>query len=268
VVRGAIVVEAAPPIADTSDEVIHVIPGVLWPLVVLVALILFQEQIRSLLGRLQSARLPGNIQLDFGPALEKASKRIPDSLFGLTPEKVEAIWDRAGRNADAVVGARVLWVDDEPEGNVWELEAMDALGISVTTVRSTEAARFYLEHVPLELVISDMSRPAEDTPVLLAGEQLRDAMHAYGVTAPLIFYVLDLDLSQRPPLRTFAITDRPDELLDYVLDALIVRGGRNGGGRKARREAKQRAVQKPSLTARSTTQRRAGGASSGVGDGT
>jgi CheY-like chemotaxis protein len=216
-------------IADVNEELVRVIPSALWVAVVLLALYLFREPIRSLLGRLRSARLPGNVELNFGPALgravEAASKRLPESELGLTPQKVEALLSRARLNADAVVGARVLWVDDEPEGNVWEREAIDALGISVRTARSTEEAEFYLEHGRLDLVVSDMTRPAEEIDERKAGCMLRDAMQRHGLTAPLIFYVLELDLDRRPPERTFAITNRPDELLDYVLDALRFRGG-------------------------------------------
>ena len=220
----------ASPIADVGEELIQVIPGVLWVLVALLALFFFREPIRALLGRLQSARLPGNVELSFGPAferaVEKASKRLqlPESVLGLTPQKVERLLHRARRNADVVVGACVLWVDDEPLNNAWEREAMDALGISVITARSTTEAKFFLERDRVDLVISDMDRPGEAPDGPKAGYTLRDAMHRHGVTAPLIFYILELDLNRRPPERTFAITNRPDELLDYVIDALRFRG--------------------------------------------
>jgi CheY-like chemotaxis protein len=218
----------APPIADVGEELIHVIPSVLWVLFALLALFLFREPIRALLGRLESARLPGNVELTFGPAferaVEKASKRLPESVLGLTPQKVERLLNRARRNADAVVGARVVWVDDEPLNNAWEREAMDALGIVVITARSTTEAEFFLERDRVDLVISDMDRPGEAPDGPMAGYTLRDAMHKHGVTAPLIFYILELDLNRRPPERTFAITNRPDELLDYVIDALRFRG--------------------------------------------
>jgi CheY-like chemotaxis protein len=223
-------VTAAPPTANVGEELIQVIPSALWALVVLIALYVLREPIRSLLGRLQSARLPGNVKLTFGPALkravEEASKRLElrQTQLWLTPLRVETLLSRAERNAEAIVGGRVLWVDDQPEGNLWVRDAMDALGMSVTTARSTEEAAFFLEQGRIDLVILDMTRPGEESNGRKkAGIQLRDAMHRYGVTAPLIFYVLDLDLEQQPPERTFAITNRPDELLDYVLDALTAR---------------------------------------------
>jgi CheY-like chemotaxis protein len=222
-----------PPIADVGEELIRAIPSVLWVLVALLVLFLFREQIGALLGRLQSARLPGNVQLTFGPALERAAEKaskqlqLPESVLGLTPQKVERLLNRARRNADDVVGARVLWVDDDPLQNAWEREAMDALGISVTTARSNTEAEFFLERGRVDLVISDMKRPDETR----AGYMLRDAMHKHGVTAPLIFYILELDLDRSPPERTFAITNRPDELLDYVIDALRVRGAAEDRGR-------------------------------------
>jgi CheY-like chemotaxis protein len=217
----------APPIANVGEELIQVIPSALWALVVVFALFLFRKPIGVLLGRLQSARLPGNVELKFGHAFERAveeaSKRPELSALGFVPQEAERLLDRATHNADVVVGARVLWVDDQPEGNVWEREAMDALGISVTTARSTDEADFFLKPGRVDVVISDMERPGEEMDESKAGYRLRDAMYRHGVTAPLIFYVLELDLYLTPPERTFAITDRPDELFDYLMDALIAR---------------------------------------------
>jgi hypothetical protein len=214
-------VEVAP-VADTGEEFIRVIPSALWVLVALIALILFREPIRALVGRLQSARLPGNVELRFGPALEgaveKRSEQLPGLELELSPGWKERLLNRARRSADAVVGARVLWVDDEPEGNAEERQAMDALGIEVITARSTGEAEPFLEWGEVDLVISNQVRGDDRE----AGYTLREAMYRHGLTAPLILYIAAFNLGQPASQRIFAVTNRPDELLDYVLDALIV----------------------------------------------
>ena len=60
---------------------------------------------------------------------------------------------------------------------------------------------------------------------LAAGFTLREAMHRHGLTAPLILYIGTLELTQPASQRIFAVTNRPDELLDYVIDGLTVRRG-------------------------------------------
>lgn len=211
-----------PPLADTTDELIGVIPTLLWAAVALTALLLFREQIRALLGRLESARLPGNVELKFGPAVQGAvEKKLGEVEAQLAPGKSKRLLSRARRNADSVVAARVLWVDDTPERNAFEREAMEALGIEVVTARATDEAEPFLEWGDVDLIISNQKRP--DDPE--AGFTLREAMHRHGLTAPLILYIGTLDLTQPASQRIFAVTNRPDELLDYVLDALTVRRG-------------------------------------------
>jgi hypothetical protein len=217
----------APPVADAGEELIGVIPSLLWASVAVIALFLFRKPLGALLGQIESARLPGNVELKFRPALEGAvEKKLGEFEAQLAPGKAKRLLNRARRNADAVVGARVLWVDDTPEGNALEREAMEALGIEVVTARSTEQAEPFLEWGDVDLVISNQARPHDPH----AGFTLRDAMYRYGLTAPLILYIgtfkLDLPASQR----VFAVTNRPDELLDYVIDALKC----HTGGRRRR----------------------------------
>jgi len=219
----------APRVANAGEELIGVIPSLLWAAVALIALFLFREPLRALLGQLESARLPGNVELRFRPALEGALEKWSEQLGGLevhlAPGKVKRLLNRARRNADAVVGARVLWVDDKPEGNAEEREAMDALGIEVIAARSTAEAEPFLEWGDVDLIISNQARG--DDPQ--AGYTLRDAMHTHGLTVPLILYIGALELIRPASQRIFAATNRPDELLDYVIDALMVsRRGRRG----------------------------------------
>jgi hypothetical protein len=65
-------VSATAPLASVSDELIQVIPSALWALVLILALSLFREPIRSLLGRIESSRLKGS----------KAVRLVP---FALSP---------------------------------------------------------------------------------------------------------------------------------------------------------------------------------------
>ncbi|HEX4732881.1 MAG TPA: hypothetical protein VH247_00590 [Thermoleophilaceae bacterium] len=55
-----------------ANEFVDVLPSAFWALVVGFALYLFRAQIRSLLGRVGSARLPLNVEVRFQPALAGA----------------------------------------------------------------------------------------------------------------------------------------------------------------------------------------------------
>ena len=82
---------------------------------------------------------------------------------------------------------RVLWVDDHPENNRYEIAALTKLQIDVQTVTSTGAAIEALESDPdgFDLVISDWSRPWDGPG---AGMRLLSKIRRTGAALPLVFY--------------------------------------------------------------------------------
>lgn len=81
---------------------------------------------------------------------------------------------------------QVLWVDDRPENNRREMEALSALGFQFRLARTNEEAEQLLKSQFFHLVISDIGRSDGSTGLdveLLARE------HAEGI--PIVFYVGD-----------------------------------------------------------------------------
>lgn len=113
----------------------------------------------------------------------------------------------------AVNGARILWIDDNPSWNEWEVASLTAVGAIVHTAKSTQSA---MESVGtgFDLIISDICRGDEQKAGVAALPGLRSA----APEVPIIFYVGEL--LNGPPSGAFGITNRPDELLHLVLDAL------------------------------------------------
>ena len=54
----------------------------------------------------------------------------------------------------------VLWVDDNPENNLYERRALEALGINIDLANDTQDALRKLAHKEYDLVISDRGRPS------------------------------------------------------------------------------------------------------------
>jgi CheY-like chemotaxis protein len=67
----------------------------------------------------------------------------------------------------------------------------------------------------VDLIISDIKRSGGESGTALV-ESLRNLPNA----PRLIFYIWDLDPARGTPPGVFGITNRPDVLLDYVMDAL------------------------------------------------
>jgi CheY-like chemotaxis protein len=65
---------------------------------------------------------------------------------------------RASRNAPSILGARVLWVDDTPDTNRLERQALDAIGIETFLAEDTREALVLLPRLHPDLIISDVIR--------------------------------------------------------------------------------------------------------------
>ena len=82
---------------------------------------------------------------------------------------------------------RVLWVDDRPEGNRFEISALAKLQIEVVTARSTDEAMQAIaaDTEGFGLVISDWERDSEPAQ---AGLRLLARLRQTGNASPLVFY--------------------------------------------------------------------------------
>jgi CheY-like chemotaxis protein len=123
---------------------------------------------------------------------------------------------RAQRVASVLKGAQLLWVDNNPENNLYEREMLRALGISVALARSTSEGLAMLARTKYDVVISDMERDG------IPDEGLRflTEMRTRGLFRRTIFYIGVVDWERGTPPYAFGITNRPDDLLHYVLDVL------------------------------------------------
>jgi CheY-like chemotaxis protein len=136
--------------------------------------------------------------------------------FEISAAAPDQVAKRAVRNFTSVVGARVLWVDDHPAWSEIESAALEQLGIyAIDYALSTNDALERLTSGDYDLIITDMTRGDDDK----AGLEL--IARAKAVTqAPIIVYLGELRPELGTPGGAFGITNRPDELINLVLDAL------------------------------------------------
>ncbi|WP_316176321.1 hypothetical protein [Bradyrhizobium sp. SZCCHNRI1073] len=71
--------------------------------------------------------------------------------------------ERAARNAPAIVGSRILWVDDHPTNNDPERDVLKALGIQVFRVKNTSEAIRFVPVLQPDLIITDVVRDGDQT---------------------------------------------------------------------------------------------------------
>jgi CheY-like chemotaxis protein len=116
---------------------------------------------------------------------------------------------------NALEGSNILWIDDHPEGNSTERRCFAALGMTVTTVESTQSALACLANEDFDLILSDVDREGSNH----TGLDALPRVNAKAPTIPIILYIAALQ-PRGVPHGAFGITNRPDELLHLCMDAL------------------------------------------------
>lgn len=115
--------------------------------------------------------------------------------------------------------ARILWVDDLPDNNVYETLALADLGKFVTAATSTEAARAYLSRLDFAAIITDLSRDGDRDAGLKFIREVRET----GNRIPIIVYTSS---APRVPgevrdAGADAIVDLPHELVREVESRVV-----------------------------------------------
>jgi CheY-like chemotaxis protein len=100
---------------------------------------------------------------------------------------VEALRHEAQSLVDVPDQKRILWVDDQPQGNRHEAAALAKLQIEVVQAHSTDEAmaRLREDAGPFDLVISDWERTDEPPE---AGLRLFTRMRDAGLALPVVYY--------------------------------------------------------------------------------
>lgn len=201
-------------------ELIKLIPSLLWFTLAVVLFIKFFRPIRyELFPKISGIKAMG-IELSFitksiNAALEFAEKN-PKWKVTIPSSAKENILKRAQNHLEVIKDARILWIDDVPENNINEWKMLLQLNAKIEIAKTTESALDMLKKNTYDLIISDMARNDEQD----AGLKFLDKYRKDEKSVPVIFYIGIYDPKLGIPPGAFGITNRPDELLHLVFDAL------------------------------------------------
>lgn len=172
--------------AKFLDAVAHILGALAWPALVAWIAWFFRISIKRLLRNL------GELSIKAGPIEATAKTRDKvGAVLGVAEVKNEitasapAVTREATTMITAVVdrsisdlslqrarSAMILWVDDNPENNVIEKSAFEAVGINVVIARTTNEAKVFNVFDDFKVIISDMSRPPDNSAGYTLLEQL------------------------------------------------------------------------------------------------
>jgi CheY-like chemotaxis protein len=213
-------------VTQLVNAITQLVGVLIWPAVLIFFLVRFRRALADFFANLGefSFRAPGleatakRQQVQAAAALGAAiGARTPDDEARAStadPRDVAAALPtpRAQRRLQ---GSRILWVDDRPNNNRFERQALEAYGITIDLSTSTEDALEKTRQRSYDLIISDMGRP----PDVRAGYTLLDQLRNSGNKTPYIIYA-----SSRAPEHVkearqhgaIGATNSPQELVRMV----------------------------------------------------
>ena len=215
-------------------ELISLINVVIWPAIVLFFLCRFGTAINRFLENLSrlSIKGPGFEVEAFNKGAEssanlaaalaskgtivKGDDNVEQSVLDDVNVVTQVVTPRVLQRAGETV---ILWVDDRPNGNRYERQSMEALGIRFVNVVSTDEALERLKNQSFDVIISDMKRPGDDR----AGYTLLDELRRKGKDIPYIIYASSNSAQHKEQAKQHGAldaTNNPPELFRLVMGAL------------------------------------------------
>jgi CheY-like chemotaxis protein len=215
----------------TGDEISHIIraaAGALWVLLAAFVVWLLRQPLTALVSRLASFEAFGvKFALSGGAALDAAielAEKNPAWPVEVPAADRKAAIDRGNANRSVFEGAEILWVDDRPSNNRNEARMLRSFGALITFAATTDEASRALQtgaeqHQPFDIILSDISRdlPTSDP---TAGLTMLPRLRNAGFRQPVIYYIGRPSADAGVPAGAFGVTNRPDQLLQLVIDAL------------------------------------------------
>lgn len=201
-------------------ELIKILPSVLWFILIAILMIKFYKPIRyELIPKLTGFKAMGVefsfIEKSIKSALQLAEKK-PTWKVEVPNSARENVLKRAQKHLDIFRDAHILWIDDVPENNNNEKKMFDQLKVNIEFTKTTDYALELLQKRHYDIILSDMARVNEAD----AGLKFLKQFRKVDSSTPVIFYIGVFDPNRGVPGGAFGITNRPDELLHLVLDAL------------------------------------------------
>ncbi|MBP6897039.1 MAG: response regulator [Pseudacidovorax sp.] len=198
------------------DRLVQILKVVVWPAALLLILLVFK-----------GTSVPKDIELNEKGIkisfylLQAVESGGPDGKPPEAPPNTKAIQDVA-RKASAISldKAKVLWVDDNPQNQEYERNALSALGVTFVQARSTSEALPLLQSQQFALVITDFKRVDDER----AGYTLLKRVQSLKNPPPLIIYSGSASpefAAEAKRLGAFAETNQPQQLFSLAVEAIV-----------------------------------------------
>ena len=221
-------------IVKLFDAITKLLNVLIWPGVLLFILIRFGRDLREFFSSLGELSLKG---AGFEASLKRKQAEVVAALSAAAASKPDGDKTRESVAKEAMIAAdvvaevvtprsvrrasrsTVLWVDDNPNNNNYERQALEALGVSFVLATSTDDALNKIPRQRFDAIISDMERPPDSQ----AGYTLLDKLRSSGDQTPFIIYASSKDPESFAESRrrgAFGHTNNANDLFEMVISTL------------------------------------------------
>ncbi len=173
-----------------TAEVINALTGLAWPLIAGLALWRLFPTIRKIAMSRGFTVKVGQAELTVQEVSEKlltTTAEIQGRLASITSETDSPTVTRGTPSKHQL--ERILWVDDTPSNNAYEVAQLQTLGVHVTQAKSTgEGVATVQSEMPFDAVVSDMGRAETSGYNSEAGLDLIRQLRERSYTGPIFIY--------------------------------------------------------------------------------
>ena len=176
-----------------ASDAVDLVLGLVWPLLIAVVVVALYPTIRRLMESRGFSVKVGMAEISVQEASDQLSAQVEDlrEQLAALKDRVDAAHGPAPAPAPAAedVPRSVLWVDDHPENNVYEIAALQGKGLNVVHARSTaEAGSALGSNGRFGAIISDMGRIEDGVFKPDAGMSVIGMARDQGLDSPVLIY--------------------------------------------------------------------------------
>jgi CheY-like chemotaxis protein len=186
--------------SSTLELLVNAAVGLAWPLLALMVMLYLLPSVRTVIRSRAFTVKIGDLELTAREASEQVAQRT--SLLQSEVARIGALVAHLPSSTASALATdspierspsdnsvhRILWVDDNPKNNAFEIDGLNRLGVEVVQVRSTDEALLTVRAGAFGLVITDMTREENGVRRHLAGLDLIRQIRAAGLTLPVVVY--------------------------------------------------------------------------------
>ncbi len=172
--------------AFSGANAVDLITGMAWPLLIGVALWRLLPSIRDVMKSRAFTVKAGGMEISVQQASDQLASRLDDVRDQVSALTVAPSTEGAAPTEGLQRLGSVLWVDDFPQNNAFEVEALQRKGVDVIQALTTnEALQILADRPGIDVIISDMGRVGDGPD---AGVKLVGAVHDRWPDKPLLIY--------------------------------------------------------------------------------